>query len=104
MDNDKHELILDDLDVVIGGVAPSTPKITIGNQMLSHINKSLELGIASGEGSVTETIAFCRACGRKVDYFGQVRVEGGNTSQYKCTNPTCSEFGKIKYNGEVNKP
>ena len=105
MNNDKdiRELDIGDLENVSGGVSPAVPKITINNQLLSHINVSLENGYYSDKEQVTEIYAFCKACGKKVAYIGQTRIEGGNTGQFKCTNPGCTEFNKIKYNDEVRK-
>ena len=101
-DKDIRELNIGDLESVTGGVSPSVPKITINNQVLSQINVSLENGLFSDE-QVTEMHAFCKACGKKVAYIGQTRIEGGNTGQFKCTNSGCTEFNKIKYNDEVRK-
>ena len=101
-DKDINELNLDDLEVVTGGVSPIIPTKMFGSHLLRKMNQTFTQEAVSSDETVTEVTAFCKACGKPVIYLGNNRVEGGNASEYKCTDPTCSEFDMIKYSDEVN--
>ena len=90
-DNYSQELDLDTLEEVTGGVILGHPDVienTLGN-----------LSAAQGRRGAQ---AYCKSCGKQVTYIGETRVAGGNTGQYKCTNTSCKECGKIKYNDQVD--
>jgi hypothetical protein len=76
------ELDLDSLDGVVGGAAVNVvaPKIP----------------------SDDTVIAYCKKCGKILDYLGQDRVQGGNTGKFKCMNRKCIYFDQLKYNDEVD--
>ncbi len=63
-------------------------------------------GVTGGASALkveAKSIACCGLCGQPVQYLDQVRVEGGNTGSYKCTNVACQngKDGKILYNNQV---
>lgn len=101
-DKDMNELNIDDLEVVTGGVSPIIPTKMFGSHLLRQMKQAITPETVSSDETVTTVTAFCKACGKPVIYLGNKRVEGGNTAEYKCTDPTCSEFDKIKYSDEVN--
>lgn len=59
-------------------------------------NKS---GVPDKNDNVT---AYCRQCGKKLQYHGQAKIEGGNTGVFSCTNRNCSQYTKKKYNTQVD--
>ena len=94
---DKHELKLDALEGVTGGTSPILP----GNGMASLGGVS-DLMENDTDDSGSMVIAYCRACGKQLAYLGSKRIEGGVTGKFKCLDPACAEFDKIKYNDAVS--
>ena len=84
--NVDKELNLDDLENISGGMGDA------GRGTASASN---------GTDENHDVIAFCKQCGKLLNYLGQKRIGGGNTGIYKCTNPLCSQFDKEKNNLEV---
>ena len=95
------ELNPDVLDKVTGGTVPVTPDRK--DSVLRKLNHALISNELSGVEVTSSVAAFCLSCGRTLSYLGQDRVEGGLTDQFKCTNPACPEYNRIKCNDEVKK-
>ena len=95
------ELNPDVLEGVTGGTSPVKP--VRNNSILSKVNLAITANELTGVEVTTPVAAYCLSCGRAVSYMGQDRVEGGLTGQYKCTNPSCPEYNKIKCSDEVKK-
>ena len=93
----KRELDLDALEGVTGGTSPLFP----GRGMASLGGNSDLIENDTGD-SGAMAIAYCRACGKQLVYLGSERIEIGVTGKFKCLDSTCAEFGKIKYNTDVN--
>lgn len=56
-----------------------------------------------------DVVCYCKTCGMKLKYIGQIREEGGNTGEYQCENTNykrpgnrCPEYHVTKTNDEVN--
>ena len=97
MDN---ELNIDNLNGVSGGTSPLFPE-----QEKQAVNRPYDLSTQMPAVSATplpEIFANCKLCGNQVMYLGQIREGGGNTGEYKCTNPMCDNFEKILYNDGVD--
>lgn len=63
-------------------------------------------GVSTGGKDV---VCYCKTCGMKLKYIGQIREEGGNTGEYQCENTNykrpgnrCPEYHVTKTNDEVN--
>lgn len=93
------ELKPENLNEVSGGTSPILPgKDKNGFTTLDQVPG--QNGTAEAT-DLPEVIAYCRTCGSLMNYLGQTREGGGNTGEFKCSNPLCIEFDKIKFNDDV---
>lgn len=57
---------------------------------------------AGGVQGYDHIIAYCKACGKRLECTGSMRIEGGLTNLFVCRNENCKEYKKQKNNLEVN--
>lgn len=87
------DLDLDALSEVNGGMC----NLGLRDDHLSEVGGGLALNLGS-------TLAYCKACGKKLKDMGTRRIMGGTTNIFVCTNTKCKEYNKEKNNLEVKWP